>query len=102
MSKKTLSVRIPPELHTKVYADENDNAYIVEKALRQFYRIKEPNETLFADTQTNVYDGELVQSLNDEIAFLRGQVTFLQKQNSHLSAGWFGRLRLLLESKKEP
>jgi len=100
MSKKTLSVRLPDDLHTKVYADANSNAYVVEKALRQFYREKEPNKRLFTDCNTNVYDHDLVGSLNDQIEFLKGQVTYLQKQNSDLSCGWFGRVKLLLQSKK--
>lgn len=100
MHKETVSVRIDPALRKRLYADVNSNAYVVEKALRQFYRSKEPNSKVYTDAQTNVYDNDLVQLLQDQVSFLRGQVTYLQKQNSDLSCGWFGRVKLLLQSKK--
>jgi hypothetical protein len=101
MTKKTLSVRIEPDLHTKVYADVNSNAYVVEKALHQFYRSKEPNSKLYTDTHTNVYDADVMQSLQDHIIFLQKQVTFLQQQNAFLSLPWYKKMVHRLEAKKE-
>ena len=100
ISKKTISVRIPDSLYDKLHTDCNTKTYTVTKALNQYYRGKEPNQKVFTDCNTNVYDYDLVGSLNDQIEFLKGQVTFLQKQNSDLSCGWVGRLKLLLQSKK--
>jgi len=110
MSKKTLSVRIDPVLHTKVYADVNSNAYIVEKALKQFYRGKEPNQKVFTDAYTNandVYDVSLVQLLQDQVQDLKLDKSMLLHQVQEKdriialqSLGFVGRMRYLLESKK--
>lgn len=101
MPKKTLSVRLPEDLHTKVHTDVNSNAYVVEKALHQFYRSKEPNSKLYTDAHTNVYDADMMQSLYNQIDFLQKQVTFLQQQNAFLSLPWYKKLVHQLEGKKE-
>jgi len=66
--KKTLSVRIDPALHARVCNDSVGNAYIVEKAINQYYRSKEPNGKVYANS---VYDPDIVDLLKDQLLDLK-------------------------------
>lgn len=104
--KPTLSIRIDKKLYTLVCDDANKNAYIVSKALSQYYRSKEPNQKLYTDTQTmhaNAYNVEMVDLLKDQISYLRSQNDQLLKINGTLSVAnlpFWERAKLLLSSKK--
>jgi len=93
-SKKTLSVRISPQLHTKVYKDENKNAYIVTKALQQYYRYQEPNQTLFTEQNENAYNTDIVKILQSQIQDLKDDKHLLQQQNQYLTMPWYQRILL--------
>lgn len=99
--KKTLSVRLPKKLHKKVYADKNTNTHVVTKALKQYYKDKEPNQKPFTEPYANANNEKTIEILQDHIDFLHGQVTYLQKENSRLSGGFIHKMKNLLTSKKE-
>lgn len=92
--KKTLSVRIDPELHTKVYADVNNNAYIVEKSIKQYYRSKEPNKKINSDTHTNAYNSELIELLKNQINELQQDKQYLMQRLDYFMLPWYKRILL--------
>jgi hypothetical protein len=85
--KPTLSVRIEKKMYARVCEDVNKNAYVVSKALSQYYRSKEPNEKLFTETQTmyaNAYNQDLVSTLQLQIQDLKDDKEHLRSQNNAL------------------
>jgi len=103
--KPTLSVRIERKLYTRVCEDANRNAYVVSKALSQYYRGKEPNEKLFTETQTmyeNAYNQDLVSILQLQIQDLKDDKEHLRSQNNALmisSIPLLSRVKMKLLSK---
>jgi len=106
--KKTLSVRLDPALYAKVHTDPAGSAYIVSKALHQFYRSKEPNEKVYTNSYANVYNRDLVPVLQSQIDDLRMDKSMLMQQIQDkdkiiglMSMGVVGRLKYLLSAKKD-
>ena len=85
--KPTLSVRLDKKLYAAVCNDVNKNAYVVSKALANYYRSKEPTKKLYADPQAtyaNAYDIGMVDLLKDQISELKHDKQYLQDQNNAL------------------
>lgn len=100
MKTKIVSVRVPYTLYDKLQDDGNTKTYTITKALTQYFRSKEPNQQIFTKCNTNVYNQDLVSSLNDQITFLQDQITFLHQQNAYLSLPWYKKIMYQLEGKK--
>lgn len=92
--KKVLSVRLKKELYTKVYDHEMKNSDLVSKALGQYFRQFEPNQTL--DPIMDLNDGSayvdlLKQTLNDKEDYIQ----FLQKEVESLTIMSMAKVPLL-------
>jgi hypothetical protein len=108
ITKKTVSVRLPYTLYDKLSNDRNTNTYVVTKALQQYYRGKEPNQKVFTDCNTNVYDPDLIKLYQDQVQDLKltnSQLLDMVQEKDRIiavqSLGVFGRLKYLLQSKNE-
>jgi len=95
MGCKKISVRFDQDLYGMVRRHPLSNSDLIRESVRRFF-----DESNVSNDPPSFPGSDYVDSLVSQISFLQGQVTYLQRQNSYLSSGWFGRIRLLLESKK--
>jgi len=92
--KKVLSVRLKKELYTKVYNHEMKNSDLVSKALSQYFRDLEPNQTLDSVMDLNNdsnYMDLLKQNLNEKNDYIQ----FLQKEVESLTILSMAKVPLL-------
>lgn len=85
------------QLFHKLNENPLPNSVIVRKALNQYFRAKEENQTL----HMNQSNRELIDSLTSQIGFLQSQIDFLHNQNAFLSLPWYKKVIYQLEKKRE-
>lgn len=83
--KKLYNFRLDANLIKELDKKEGTRTLNVTNALHLYLRHEKDYPSV---------DKDAVNHLTQHIEFLQGQVTYLQKQNSYLSLGWFKRLLL--------
>ena len=109
-TSKTISVRFDLQLYDKILQHELQNSDLIRKAVRQYFRLLEPNSKIPLEgagsnpfCNTSSYNVELVDLLKDQVSYLKDQNDQLLKINGSLSMAslpFFDRVKLLVSGKK--
>jgi len=107
MGCKKISVRFDGQLYDQVRRHPLSNSDLIRKSVRQYFRSLEPNRKI-SSGPTVSYDLDLIKLYQDQVQDLKltnSQLLNMVQEKDHIiamqSLGVVGRLRYLLQSKKD-